>query len=33
MPRTEVRVIDAYVFNKTKSGLKYLLLKRAEEKI
>ena len=29
----EVRVIDAYVFIKTKSGLKYLLLKRAEEKI
>lgn len=33
MSRTEVRVIDAYVFIKTKSGLKYLLLKRAEEKI
>jgi dATP pyrophosphohydrolase len=33
MPGTEVRVIDAYVFIKTKSGLKYLLLKRAEEKI
>ena len=33
MSGTEVRVIDAYVFIKTKSGLKYLLLKRAEEKI
>ena len=33
MSRTEVRVIDAYVFIKTKSGLKYLLLKRAEKKI
>ena len=33
MSGIEVRVIDAYVFIKTKSGLKYLLLKRAEEKI
>ena len=33
MSKIEVRVVDAYVFNKTKNGLKYLLLKRAEEKI
>ena len=33
MSKIEVRVVDAYVFKKTKSSLKYLLLKRAEEKI
>lgn len=33
MSKIEVRVVDAYVFNKTKNGLKYLLLKRANEKI
>ena len=33
MSKIEVRVVDAYVFNKTKKGMKYLLLKRAKKKI
>ena len=33
MPNIIVRVIDAYVFRKTKDGLKFLLLKRAKTKM
>ena len=33
MPNIIVRVIDAYVFRKTKNGLKFLLLKRAKTKM
>ena len=33
MPKIVVRVIDAYVFRRTKSGIKFLLLKRAKTKI
>jgi len=33
MTETRVRVIDAYVYKRTKSGLKFLLLKRSPGKI
>ncbi len=33
MPKIVVRVIDAYVFRRTKNGIKFLLLKRAKTKI
>ena len=33
MSKIAVRVIDAYVFKKDQNGLKYLILKRAPEKI
>ena len=33
MSKISVRVIDAYVFKKDQNGLKYLILKRAPEKI
>jgi|TARA_B110000967_G_scaffold184929_1_gene204776 dATP pyrophosphohydrolase len=33
MPKVEVRVIDAYIFRRTKKGFIYLLLKRSKTKI
>ena len=33
MTKIVVRVIDAYVFNQTKKGLKFLLLKRAKTRM
>lgn len=33
MPKIVVRVIDAYVFRRTKNGIKFLLLKRSKTKI
>ena len=33
MAKLKIRVIDAYVFRKTKAGIKYLILKRAETKM
>ena len=33
MPKTKIRVVDAYVFRQTNNGLRFLILKRAETKI
>ena len=33
MAKVKIRVIDAYVFRKTKAGIKYLILKRAKTKM
>ena len=33
MAKIKVRVIDAYVYRKTKKGILYLILKRAKTKI
>ncbi len=33
MAKIIIRVIDAYVFRKTKEGIKYLILKRAKTKM
>ena len=33
MPKIVVRVIDAYVFRRTREGIKFLILKRAKTKI
>ena len=33
MAKIKIRVIDAYVYRKTKGGIKYLILKRAQTKI
>ena len=33
MAKIKIRVIDAYVFRKTKEGIKYLILKRAKTKM
>ncbi len=33
MPKTTIRVIDAYVFQKTQAGLRFLMLKRNVNKI
>ena len=33
MPKTKIRVVDAYVFRQTKNGFRFLLLKRARTKM
>ena len=33
MAKVKIRVIDAYVYRKTKDGIKYLILKRAKTKM
>ena len=33
MPKTKIRVVDAYVFCQTKTGFRFLLLKRARTKM
>ena len=33
MPKTKIRVVDAYVFRQTNNGLRFLIIKRAETKI
>ena len=33
MAKVKIRVIDAYIYRKTKEGIKYLILKRAKTKM